>query len=102
MSMIGMLLGIEPIPEPKAKGRTHLADGRAETVHKRTDRIEAIAARWDAIKAICSHEPCTRKELLEATGFKEGTLADDLNKMVEKGLIRKRVHRQEWIYWVAA
>ena len=99
------LLGFAPPPEPKkkAKGRVHTADGKPpKEIHKRTDRSEAIAKRWEAIEALCRIEPTTMVELKEALGFREGTLADDLKKMVAAGRLKSREHRRENVYWVSA
>lgn len=97
---LALILGLAPIPESKTRGRVHTADGKpARPVNNRGDRTEAIAERWDAIRAICAHEPTTIAELQEATGIKDGTLADDLRKLVEKGTLRRRMHRAEALYW---
>ena len=100
MITIAMQLGIIPLLEPRAKGRAHTADGKPpRVINKRIDRAEEIADRWAAITAICI-EPTTKLELCEATGIKGGTLDDDLRKMVEKDLLRRRLHRSESLYWV--
>lgn len=100
---IAMILGLAPIPAKTATGRQHTADGKpARPINNRGDRADAIEARWAAIRAICAHEPTTIAELRDATGIKDGTLADDLRKMFDKGLLRRRLHRAEALYWVAA
>ena len=103
MISITMQLGIAPIPETKSRSRVHTADGKpARAVNKRTDRAESIVERRNAIIAICKHEPTTIAEIKEATGIKDGTLADDIRKMLDESMLRRRLHRAEALYWVPA